>query len=538
LSSTSELDLTPFRRRIRMMRSWRCAAIGGSIGAAGAVILSALDYFDVIDATPRLLLSILGLGIVVGIAWALFESLPESTVARSVDRRAGLSDRLTTAYEVPASNGALAASLQIDARTHAESLKPAKLYPFKVGRWHVLMLALAALAAFVFLLGNTTWFRSAEAKATAAELSRDADAVQHIAMPVLEQAKRADATPEDKDLARQINQFASDLRKGRMTKQQALLKANELAAQALKLEQSLALSLAQSVQGAQTAAQKLEAMQGQDSLQKSDDAKLADRARSLSSQIAAMQQALAAAKAGTSKMSAAEKAVLEKKLGAAMKALQQIRLSQRAENLLRSLQSMPDYQEAQRLLAQLASQAQAQQAGDPSQMSAEQMQEIADRLDQLAKGFNTDAKMRELAREMMEAARQARLGNGAGLSAALLSAFGLEQSSGESMQMEHGPGTPGNGFYHGNLGPLNRSDKSSLLNVKFQDRQITSQTGKNGSETYTEVMGPSSLSGGSGVPYQAVLPKYEKSAESAIDKGDVPPQMRGKVRDYFNSLMQ
>jgi len=535
------LDLAPFRRRIRLLRTWRCAAIGGSAGAACAVLLAGMDYFDVLDATPRLLLITFGIGVLAGMARGLFENLPDNAIAQSVDRRGGLADRLTTAYEVPATDGGMASSMVDDARVHASALRPAALYPVRPGRWHGIMFGLVALAAFVFILGNTTWLRSAASKAEAAELNKAADTVQRVAMPELEAAKKADATPEDKELARQLNKFSNDLRKGRLNKQQAMLKANELAQQALKIQQSRSVSLAQSIQGAQTAMQKLEAMQNQAGLQKSDEAKLADQARALSSKIAAMQQSLDAAQAGKSKLSAAEKADLQKKLAAAQQQLKQIQLSQQAQAFMKELQSMPDFKEAQELLAKLAANAQAQQSGDPSQMTPEQMQQIADRLEAMAKKYNTDAKMRELAKEMLEAAKNARLAKNAGLGAGLMGAFGLGNGpsmGGLSLGMSHGPGAPSEDTWVGDHGTLSHSDKSSLLNVKFQDRQITNQIGKKGPETYTEVLGPSSPTGGSGVPYQAVLPKYEKSAESAIDKGDVPPQMRGKVRDYFDSLRQ
>ncbi len=99
-----------------------------------------------------------------------------------------------------------------------------------------------------------------------------------------------------------------------------------------------------------------------------------------------------------------------------------------------------------------------------------------------------------------------------------------------------GAGGPSPDHWVGNHGTLQHDDKSSLLHVKFADRVITSQIGHKGPETYTEVLGPSTPSGKTGVPFQAVLPKYEKSAETALSKNDIPPQLRGKVRDYFNSL--
>lgn len=536
MSLPANLDLSPFRRRIRLVRVWRCAAIGGCVGAAGSLALATLDYFGIVDAAPALLAVPFGLGIAGGAGRALIERLPENAIARSVDRRGGLADRLLSAAEVPISSGPLAQSLLSDAQGKAKSLQPKTLYPIRLNRWHGALLALAALCVLVFLLGSTTLFRGARARQDANELRRDAAQVQRVAKPMLEEAKRADAAPQDKDLARQLNRFTSDLRKGRMTKQQALVKANQLAQQAQALQSSRAGALAQSIQGAQTASQKLEAMQSQAGLQKSDAAKSADQARALSSQIASMQQSLAA-QSGKGTLSASAKAALSKKLAEAQKQLQQIRLSQQAEQFLQKLQSMPDYQEAQKLLAKLAAQAQAQQTGRQSPLTPAQMKQIADRLDQLARQFSSDAKMRELAKEMLAAARNAQMCKNPGLGAGLMGAFGLGPSAGGlSLGMSHGAGGPSPDKWVGDHGDLSKSDKSSLLHVKFQDRQITSQIGNKGSETYTEVLGPSAPTGKSSVPYQAVLPKYEKSAEAALDKGDVPPQMRTKVRDYFDAL--
>jgi hypothetical protein len=97
-------------------------------------------------------------------------------------------------------------------------------------------------------------------------------------------------------------------------------------------------------------------------------------------------------------------------------------------------------------------------------------------------------------------------------------------------------GTASQDRWIGPHGTLPRDDKSSLLHVKFEDRVITSQRGDKGPETYTEVLGPSAPGGKTDVPFQQVLPKYEKSAESALKKSDIPPSEQAKVRDYFDSL--
>ncbi len=99
-----------------------------------------------------------------------------------------------------------------------------------------------------------------------------------------------------------------------------------------------------------------------------------------------------------------------------------------------------------------------------------------------------------------------------------------------------GAGAPSNDKWVGAHGKLHKSDKSSLLNVKLEDRVIQSQIGDKGAQTYTETLGPAQLGKRSQIPYQSVLPKYQKSAETALNKSDIPPRLRGKVRDYFDSL--
>ncbi|HEY3266226.1 MAG TPA: hypothetical protein VGM37_04820 [Armatimonadota bacterium] len=65
---------------------------------------------------------------------------------------------------------------------------------------------------------------------------------------------------------------------------------------------------------------------------------------------------------------------------------------------------------------------------------------------------------------------------------------------------------------------------------------MTSQKRAAGAETYVETLGPSQPTGRSSVPYQKVLPAYEKSAESALQRGDIPPAEQKRVREYFDSL--
>lgn len=535
----SLLDLKPFRRRIRLLRAWRLAAIGGCIGAGAAILLAALDFFGVLYVRDWLLAAPVAAGIAVGALRAVFEKMPDSVVARSMDRRGGLEDRLATAAEVPETAGPMAEAQHEDAAEHLTNLRPSALYPLRAGRWQGSLLALSLLTAAIFMLGNSAILKTAKQKQEIGEMKRAAADVRRVTKPILQDAKLPHAKPGEQQLARRLDKFQKDLDRGRMSKQEALVKANKLAEESKKLEQKRGGALAQTVKAGQTAAKKLERMDANARIEKSDAARMADEAAGLEKQIGAMQKQLDMAQAGKAgkpggkPLLKAEQEALEKKLAEAQSKLKEIRLSQQAQDFLARLHANKDYQEAQRLMQKLMEQATAQQSGaDQTPMTQEQLEAAAKKLEALAKQFNTDEKTQELAAQLLAMAKAAKAAK-PGQCAGLLGAFGL---GGFSTGAQKGAGAASQDRWIGPHGTLPMDDKSSLLHVKFEDRVITSQRGDKGPETYTEVLGPSAPGGKTDVPFQKVLPKYEKSAESALKKSDIPPSEQAKVRDYFDSL--
>lgn len=522
---------------------WRVGAVGGCIGSVLGILLLAADWEDLWDARPWQLAALIATGIALAAAFSLLERYPDAQIARSIDRRfEGLQDRLTTVYEPPAEGddaGGFLGAVRGDAAFSLREVRPAALYPLRARRSHWVFLALAALCALLYVAIDTPLLRSLAARNEAAALKRAAVQVQAVAKPIIEQAKSPTATSADKQLARDLQKFSHELQKGRMTRQQALIRANQLAAQAQQIQSSRNLSLSQSLDNAQTAGAKMQQMAQMGQMQPTDAAKLASAASALQQQMANLQNQLNAAKAGKSNLSAAQQKAIEQKLAALAKQLQQIHLSQQAEAMLQKLRSTPQFQQAMDILRKLQQQAGAQQSGQPAPLTQAQVEQMADQLEQLAKQLSNDAAMKAYAQQLLDAAKQARLGqpgNGAGL----LGAFGMgagQSQGGLSLGMG-GKGAPSEDTWVGDHGGLQHFDKSSLLHLKYQDKVITSQQGAKGSETYTEELGPAQLGGKSSIPYQDVLPKYEKSAESALSKGDVPPAMRAKVRDYFESLHQ
>lgn len=227
-----QLDLRPFRSRIRLVRAWRGLAIGLLAGGAFGLVWAVLDFTGVWFAEWLwLALVFAGSGLLCALVGALLPVRDEA-VARSVDRRAGLRDRLGTMIERKGAEESFDAAQRHDTEEHVAALKARAVYPVHMGRWQYVALATVALASLVFLLGNTWYNFDPEARKAKEELEKIAAQIERVAKPILD---NKDATEEEKSFANELDAFARRMEKGKMTKEEAMQRANELAKQAEKL---------------------------------------------------------------------------------------------------------------------------------------------------------------------------------------------------------------------------------------------------------------------------------------------------------------
>ena len=230
----NRIDLRSFRRRVRLVRGWRGLAVGLLIGGTMGVAWAVMDLMSVWFtewAQLGILVGTCGLvGLLVGGLWPV----NEASVARSVDRRAGLRDRLGTMMEREGEHADFDDALRNDAQVYVGRVKAKKVFPVRVGRWQYLALVAMAIASMVFLLGNNWYMLSPELRETKQELAKIAASIERVARPLADKDNPA-IGPEEHELARELKQFAKRLEKGRLSKEEAMQIANELAKKAQKL---------------------------------------------------------------------------------------------------------------------------------------------------------------------------------------------------------------------------------------------------------------------------------------------------------------
>lgn len=548
--------LKRFERRVRILRAWRGLAIGGCIGGIAATAWAILDWTRVALAEWSWLGLVVLAGATLGALVGLFMRVPAEGLVDSIDRRAGLSDRLSTWRErQAAADGSFDAPLKTDAEKHFSQLEPRRLFPVRVGRWQAGAVALSAVAASVFLLGNTPILLSDQAKKDREDLKKIGQEVERIVKPLEEKKEQDKMSEDEKRLADQLRRFQRELEKGKIDKQEALEKANEIQKKADELTKQDAQKSEQALAKAETAMDKMKAealkqaglpeadpqmAKMSESELKSMEQQLQSQKESLQSQMSKLDQAMKNPNLSKEQKDAlqSQKNEAGKKMDAANKKLQQIQLSKEAQEIFKKMMESKEWKELQELAKQLQKNAQAgKQNGSQNpqeQLSKEQLEEMKAKLEALAKELKDPQKMKEYMDALKEALKHA---NGQCKNCSLGVGINGMFSLGTASSRGNGNGAPSQDIWQGDTGQINKLDAPVAGGGKTNISQIHGERrNEPAPETYVEVRGPTNVGNRTSVPYSNVLPSYKKKAEQAINRQKIPKEHQKRVKQYFDSL--
>lgn len=589
-------ELKPFRRRLRTLLAWRWGSMGGILGVLLAIALDWMDWFEIAVVEPYWLPATVAAGVLMGIGYALLRPLPPEAVAVMIDRRGGLKDRVQTALERSQAEGVFDEPLIEDALHNLSSSKPANLFQLRFGKWQGVFVGALVLMILIHYLPVLPFFVSDEEKKDKQAVQSLAKQVEEVAKPVLEQAKKPGAKEIEKQLARNVELFNRSAQKGRLDKKQAMIKYNQILAQAKKLEeqnrkelqqasfkaanaaeqlqkaalknqqldrsmQDLQQRMAQlqkmqqagkNIDGKPLSAQQQAAMQNElQNLQRtmqamrnpSDAQAIQDQIANLKQQMKELQNQLLSGKnANGIPLSKEAMEALKQQMKQLQKQMKALELSKEAQEFMRKLMNDPNFIEAMKKLQELAKQAQNnanQQDPQQQKLSQEEIErmakELQQRLEELAKKYNSDEKVKQLAEQLKQQVEQMKemaCQNGA---CAGLGALGL----GPLAMSPSGSGRGGawdKGDWFGQPENFNQGEKQPQLKIPMKNTPVRGQNPlMPGPADYQEFNAPPTP-GDSSIPLSRVLPSYQKSAENAMNKQDIPPAERKRVKKYFDSL--
>jgi hypothetical protein len=574
-------SLKRFARRVRFLRAWVGLGVGLSIGAVLATLWSVLDWMNLFYTEWSYLGWLVGVCGALGLLIGASRPISSKSLTDSIDRRADLKNRLSTATERSTEHGSFDDALREDAGGRLEGLQPSNLYPIKLNRWHGGALVFSLLAACLFMLGNTPLLMGKEAKANRAKMQDQAAAIERVVKPLEDEAKKGETNAEEKKLAKDLRKLSQDLHKARIDPEEAMRRQNELSKQAEKLTENRDQQVQQNMQTAQSMLQKMQAEQAKkDEQNKMDgqkldstpmqttpeedkkalddlknelnsmklqmkDPNLTDQQKQdIQKQLSQMQNAEKEAsdlqnqidelnrQLASKGLTAQQKADLMKKLAALQKKLsQQLQMTKEMQAAMDKMMKDPMMKEIMDLAAKAQIELSKDPGGDEKQqeLTKAEMDALQKEAEEMAKKLLSDDKfMKEYLQAIIDALKSGKIKL---CNHACMNPFKLP------LQLPI-PGAPSKDLYFANTGFINKGAGEKSRGKTF----TTSVTGQSrdvpGQNAYIEMRGPTGQGLRSSIPYEKVLPSYKRKADEAMNRQEIPPEHQKRVKKYFESLGQ
>ena len=359
----------PFRRRIRTLLALEGFFSGLAIGSIVGIIWAILDWRGIVyfEWTQfAILMAVCG---TIGALIRSMRRVDDLVIARSIDRRAKLKDRLGTSAELGEDENAFSQLLADDAANHLTTLHPSKLYPVRFKRFHYLALAGIALVAGILFLANSKIFLPKDALAGKEAMQKESKRLEELRKAIFDDATDKKSTnPELAALQKDLMKLQKDYEKARIDPKEAMVRAEELAKKADELAKKSATQELDKLKDSETMLDKMhkDALQ-KAGLEKADasDIKMSDsdfnqkmeavqqKSEKTQNQVSALQKKLDDLKAKLNKpgMDANAKKDLEKQIQQTQKELEQAQKD--AEQAQKDMESMQLSQEARDTLKKI-----------------------------------------------------------------------------------------------------------------------------------------------------------------------------------------
>jgi DNA repair exonuclease SbcCD ATPase subunit len=175
------------------------------------------------------------------VVWTLTRRPTLMDAATASDGALGLKERLSSAYllESRSAEDPMVAALVADAEARAASLDPRKAYPTRWPRRSRGAALTGVLFLAVLLVPQMSWLLKPEQKALRTEEKRQSKKLKQVAKRI-ERVRHKETEADRKQLARRLKALAKEMKRGELSKVEALKQYRQLTKEAEELHQKLA----------------------------------------------------------------------------------------------------------------------------------------------------------------------------------------------------------------------------------------------------------------------------------------------------------
>jgi hypothetical protein len=530
-------------RRYRLQRAVRWSLRGAALALALALLITVVAVLRGLLLRSEFIVIAIGLMLIGSIgaaALAFVWPLDRLGAARRFDRDFGLRERISTALELSQadrSSGEIERLQLQDALACAVQVNARQQLPLRIKRVDALFTSVLLLAVMIVAWRGESFFQlAAQTRAVQSAIAAEAAQVEEI-----RQAVEADRTLTEEQRREMLEALKETQQ--RLKDAQSLEQATAVLTQSEKRFESLTSSEAEAqAEALRQAGRKLSQAEGSalqafgQNLAEGDFLAAAEDLRNLD----------------VSQLSAEERAQLADQL----------------ENMAESVQAgNPALAQQLREAAAAARNGDAQQAQQALDQAAQSMSQTAQQVARSNVARKVSAQMGQGRQRMIAAGKSAQgqtaqgnqsgagnqsgLGNQPGQGSGQNGSSSQQGSTGSGAGSGRGSGDSGNARGpEAGSNPIDQSNAPGDGGEKtYEPIYAPSRLGGSGEDTVTlpgsgdpngEVMGQSGVTPGtnnpSQVPYTQVFAEYANAYRQAIDSGQVPPQLRDLIRQYFSSL--
>lgn len=227
MNASLDSQIKRLRKRVRLLLAERYGLFGAAAGAVVSAVLVVLSSrYDAL-LSYQLWAAALILGAAAGVAYGLLKRLDDLTVAMAADKRTGLKERLSTA--VALSDGpreGMADAVVTDAGDKISGLASAEVFRHHFGLPHIICGAALVLLLAAIIIPLLPAFQSATRRQEVAVMKTEGKKLVRIAKEMRNQDTKHE---EMRKLAQKLGKLGSKMSTGRMSRKEAMLKAQRLA---------------------------------------------------------------------------------------------------------------------------------------------------------------------------------------------------------------------------------------------------------------------------------------------------------------------
>jgi hypothetical protein len=231
------------RRRVRLLVTARWVFAALVAAALLCSVLVVLDRLEWVSAPPEYLAGLFALAALAGAVIGLTRPVSLMDVAQLADQRLGLKERLSSGIDFMqrGAEDPMTAAQLADAAGHSEGLRPREVFPFRLPREAKFFAGSLVLLLALIFVPELRVFQSPQVRAEKLAMKKEGVRIEKLAKDYKKRGPQK-SSEITKRISANMQALGKEMRRGRISKKQAMLRMSRLSKEMRDAQRQLAVA--------------------------------------------------------------------------------------------------------------------------------------------------------------------------------------------------------------------------------------------------------------------------------------------------------